>query len=171
MKEIPLTKGCVALVDDEDYEELSKYKWYAWGGIVSRTAYAQRNIKRMDGNTTIFMHRSIVIVPHGMVIDHIDGNGLNNQRSNLRICTRSENMRNQQLHRNNTSGFKGVGWDAKRGFWKASIKIEGRQVHLGTFHDKRKAADAYDNAAELHHGIFARKNNRSTFTDERKGEQ
>jgi hypothetical protein len=106
---IPLTQGKYAIVDAEDYERVSRYKW-----CLSRTGkqlYAQRR----TGGKTIRMHQFIMKPPKGMVVDHIDGNGLNNRRSNLRICTRPENTRNRRRNPNTASGYKGVWHDKKTG--------------------------------------------------------
>lgn len=108
MKKIPLTKGQVALVDDEDYEMVSRYKWYTQD--INKTLYAQRMIvtKGTGKRVTMFMHRLIMNTPQGMDTDHIDRNGLNNQKSNLRICTRTQNLLNRGMLKSNTSGYKGV---------------------------------------------------------------
>ena len=95
MKQIPLTKNKFTLVDDEDYELVNKYNWYFGAG------YARSMEK-------ILMHRLIMKAKKGQMIDHIDGNGLNNQRSNLRFCTHSQNMANKKGFKNTSSKYKGV---------------------------------------------------------------
>jgi len=101
MKKIKLTKKQVALVDDSDYEELNRFKWHARKTV--KTFYAERTFTIGNGKRkNVFMHRYIMQTPKGFDTDHIDGNGLNNQRSNLRVCTRSENLRNQGKKPNNT---------------------------------------------------------------------
>lgn len=97
-KSIPLTRGKIALFDDEDYEELSKYKWFI------TKVYASRH----SGNKTVYMHREIMKTPENMETDHINGDVLDNRRENLRICTRQENARNIRGISSNTSGYKGV---------------------------------------------------------------
>jgi len=141
MKEIPLTQGKVALVDDGDFKSLNSVKWCAVG--IGRTFYAKRSKQR---NKIIFMHRAILSPPKGMVIDHIDGNGLNNQRSNLRIVDVRENSRNR--HHKRSSDFPGVSWDARRKKWQTWIWINGKNIWLGRFNDEISAANAYRNACE-----------------------
>jgi hypothetical protein len=153
MKKIPLTQGKFAIVDDEDFEALLQFKWH-----VNRhrsTWYAVRWI----GSQKIHMHRVITNAPLGMDVDHIDGDGLNNQRSNLRVCSKQENHWNQGLNRNSTSGFKGVVWHKWARKWQAHIRVNGKRLYLGLFNDKTAAARAYNEAATKHFGNFARLNN------------
>ncbi len=155
MKKIPLTRGMFALVDDEDYEELSKYRWCA---VRSRnTYYALRNSHRdVNGKQyNILMHRVIIGTPIGMETDHIDGDGLNNQRYNLRICTKQENQRNRRNPSNNTSGYKGVSFRNRTGRWQARIDINGKTTHLGMFSTPEEAHSAYCEAAKKYYGDFA----------------
>ena len=116
MKEIPLTKGYVALVDDEDYDRIGAYSWCASVEVQSdghRQVYAVGAKYRENGIQKLHrMHRMVVHCPDGFDVDHIDGNGLNNARSNLRICSRSENMQNQRI-RTGSSVFKGVNWQRR----------------------------------------------------------
>jgi hypothetical protein len=146
-KELPLSQGRVAIVDDEDYEYLSQWKWCYNNGYASRglTAAEKRESGRKSGK--VLMHREIMGHPKGMMIDHINGNGVNNQRSNLRICSTEENAKNQRIQRNNTSGFKGVSWIKRDKKWRAVIYYNGKLRILGTFQIKEEAADAYDRAA------------------------
>ena len=144
MAEIELTRGYVAQVDDQDYAALTEYQWQAWVG--SRTVYAIRS-----GH--IKMHRVIMGARPGLEVDHADGDGLNNRKENLRLCTRSENARNQRKTRG-ASQFKGV--SRHHGRWQAKILGPGStRVHLG-YHDiEADAARAYDDAAREHFGEFA----------------
>lgn len=151
MKEIPLTRGMVALVDDEDYLVLSKTRWFALRG--KYTWYAVCNHKE-----NYLMHRYIVGAPIGVHVDHADGNGLNNQRENLRLCDNSRNMQNCRLPVTNTSGFRGVSFDKKNNKWFAYIKNHGRMYYLGRFDDKVEAAKVRDRNAVKLHGEFARLN-------------
>jgi hypothetical protein len=149
---IPLTQGKYAIVDAGDYERVSRYKW-----CLSRTGkqlYAQRR----TGGKTIRMHQFIMNPPKGMVVDHIDGNGLNNRRSNLRICTRPENTRNRRVNPNTSTGFKGVWRDKKTGKCWAQIYFEGKPIRLGSFATAVEAARAYDRKAIELFGQFARLN-------------
>lgn len=157
MKEIQLTKGKVALVDDEVFDYLNQWKWYAKKS--NGNYYAKRNIrinKKYAGH--ILMHRLLMNVEKHLYIDHIDGFSLNNQKNNLRICTHAENMRNKKLHINNTSGFKGVYWHKSTKKWMAFIKINNKQLYLGLFIDPIDAARTYNEAAVKYHGEFANLN-------------
>jgi hypothetical protein len=153
MKEIKLTQDKIALVDDDDFEYINQFKWYA--GKYPNTFYAQRNL----GKVKIRMHREIMKTQLenniGKIIDHIDGNGLNNQKNNLRICTRAENGRNRHTI-NNSSGYLGVSKSGKK--WKPTIKVNKKTIYLGYFKDKKDAAKAYNEAAIKYHGEFARPN-------------
>lgn len=148
--EIPLTQGKVALVDDEDYPEVSRYRWYA--NRYGRRWYAVRNIGRYPHQQAVLLHRFLASPPEGMQVDHKNGDGLDCRRENIRVCTPAENLRNKGLKRTNTSGFKGVQKCGKR--WKATIRA-GRDFNLGHFDDIIDAARAYDAAARVHHGEFA----------------
>lgn len=152
-KEIPLSQGMVALVDDDMYEELMQYKWSA---IRRRyTWYAFRSTQRVDGRqTTILMHRAILQTPKGMLTDHADGNGLNNIRSNLRACTKQQNQQNQRGH-GGSSKYKGVSWSKARKKWHARIETNGKTSHLGYFANEDDAAKSYDVAALRLFGEFA----------------
>jgi hypothetical protein len=156
-KEIPLTRGKIALVDDEDFEELNKYLWSA---IRKRKIfYAIRTVLKADGgHMNIEMHQQILEVSDGLKVDHINGNGLDNRRCNLRPCTNSQNLCNRGRTRNNTSGYKGVSWDKRAHKWEASIGVDGKHKHLGRFDSREDAARAYNEAAKRLHGNFARLN-------------
>lgn len=154
MKHIKLSKGRFAIVDDEDYEWLSQWNWYCGGnGYASRSQYIPKY-----KNKIVYMHREIMKAPSGMECDHINGDPLDNRKSNLRLCTHKQNLASQKRPKNNTSGYKGVIRSSSGKKWKAEIRIENRPVHLGTFEDPTKAAQAYDNAAQKHFGEFARLN-------------
>ena len=157
MKKIKLTKNKIALVDNEDYESLNKYKWYA--SEVKGVFYAKRNVLRSNkGQETILMHRVVLPSPIELDVDHIDNNGLNNQKSNLRVCTRSQNIMNSSLSNKNKSGYKGVSWHKGNNRYMSYIKLEYKQIHLGSFSDPIDAALAYDVAAIKYHGEFAKTN-------------
>jgi hypothetical protein len=104
------------------------------------------------------MGRAILNAPAGMIVDHRDGDGLNNQRENLRLCTHSQNMQNRRLQRNNRSGYKGVYWIKAQGVWAARITVNRVPINLGRFDTAEQAARAYDEAALKYHGEFARLN-------------
>ncbi len=153
MKEIRLTQGKVALVDDEDFEWLSKQKWNAHK--IRETWYATRH--GADGS--FYMHRVIMNAPTDKLVDHIDGNGLNNQKGNLRIASNAENLWNQGRHKNNTSGYKGIYLDKRCNKWAVQIRANRSSPQcMGYFETAEEAARVYDNAAKKLHGKFARLN-------------
>lgn len=156
MKTIPLTQGMFAMVDDEDYEFLNQYKW-----CVSKDRgiyYAQKAINRDGKKTTIKMHQLIIGYAKQYDIDHADGDGLNNQRYNLRVCTHMQNNANQRIPKNNKSGYKGVHWVNKRGKWRAEIKCGVIRKTIGQYSTKEEAAIAYNMAASKLFGQYARPN-------------
>lgn len=158
MKRIPLTRGMFALVDDADYDSMMVHKWSArWG---KSSWYASSNVTVNGQRKGIEMHRLLLGVTDPKThVDHIDSDGLNNQRTNIRLASNAQNQHNARVARkNNTSGFKGVYWNRIGRTWKAQIKIQRRMTHLGTFRDKLEAARAYDAAAIKHFGAFARVN-------------
>ena len=168
MKKIKLTQGKYALVDDEDFEELNKHKWYFQKRSINknsrlkplRIGCAKRGIMSGDKQTQISMHQVIMNTPVGMATDHIDGNQLNNQKSNLRICTFSQNSQNRGRDRDGKSGYKGVTIKT-RGHCKgiiAQIGINGKQKYIGSFSRVIEAAKAYNKEAKKLHGEFARLN-------------
>lgn len=148
---ISLTKGKFAIVDAQDYEWLSKHRWRTHEDR-SGTCYALRGSARK----VIFMHRAIMNPPKGMVVDHIDGNGLNNRRSNLRICSKRQNKYNQRPMKNAGSRFKGVYLaKGKSDQWCAVVRCKGEAFYLGSFDDEIEAARAYDRKAVELFGEFA----------------
>lgn len=140
MKEIQLTQGQVALVDDEDYELLNCFNWHAIKR--NRTFYARREII-INGNKrkSSKMHREIINVPNGLVIDHIDGNGLNNQKFNLRIVTNRQNMQNR--HSPASSKYPGVCWNKEKYKWEASATLNRKHIFLGFYSLEIDAFRAY----------------------------
>lgn len=155
-KTIPLSQGKVALVDDEDFEWLSQWKWYAHAD--RRTYYAVRSTPRDENGryTTVRMHRQILEAPLGIQVDHADSDGLNNQRANIRLCNNAENARNRRKRAQGTSSrFKGVSWSALMGSWRARIRVNSQDYKLGFFTNETEAAQAYNVAALLHYGRFA----------------
>lgn len=157
MKKIPLTQGLFAKIDDSDYVFLNKFKWKA--AKHGKKLYAARNTSRTLNNgkqTSLHMHTVIMGTPKGMETDHIDNDGLNNQRKNLRICTRAQNQRNKGIYKSNTSGFKGVSWHTCKKMWRAIIKVNNKQIHLGEFSNKEDAYKAYCDACIKYHGAFSK---------------
>lgn len=148
----------VALVDDEDFWVLNKYKWHTYKSR-KKYIYAARRMYLAGKRKFVLMHREILCPLNSKdICDHKDGNGLNNQRSNLRLCLNAENVRNQKRRKDNSSGFKGVYWSKVANKWQSYIKFNNKRIHLGLFECKVKAAKAYDMAAKKHHGEFAKLN-------------
>lgn len=155
MKNIVLTKGFKAIVDDDDFEFLNQWSWhYLPSGGSSSSAYAARKPK----STVILMHRLIKKPPPGLVIDHINGDTLDNRKSNLRICTQAQNTANGRGSKNSTSSYKGVSWDTERSRWAACICPGNKKIYLGRFRTQEEAALAYNEAAKDIFGEFARLN-------------
>ena len=147
---IPLTRGLHAIVDADDYEWLMQYKWYAGRPPSQKTFYACRNV---PGRGIMLMHRQIMQPPKGMVVDHINGNGLDNRRCNLRICTQAQNSYNCPSRAGAKSRFRGV---TPRGDkWEAKIQHKGQVYNLGLFDNEIEAAKARDRKAIELFGEYA----------------
>ena len=148
MKEIFLTQGQVALVDDKDFEWLNQFKWQAFkNGYVF---YAKRTLPRGERKSrTFYMHWEIIGKPFkGFETSHQDGNGLNNQRSNLRNGTKRQNLQNRIHGKKKSSQYPGVSWLNLRQKWRAQIVINGVQTHLGLFTNEKEAFEIYCQAVE-----------------------
>lgn len=153
MKTIELTKGHVAFVDDDMYDFLSQWKWRYSNN------YAVRGDRTSGKYKTIWMHRVILaVVNKNIYVDHKDCNTLNNQLSNLRLADKHQNGCNRGNQCNNTSGYKGVSWFKPRKKWRVRIRLRGRQILVGFFADITDAAKAYNEAASVYHGEFAKLN-------------
>lgn len=157
-KNILLTKGQIAVVDDEDFDWINQWKWFA---NENKTGYyAARWIRQGTKRKLQYMHKLILgIKDDGVCGDHKDGNKLNNVRDNLRIATHSENMRNVPVRHNTLTGYKGVKLDKRKGKYMACINVDGKRIFLGYFDYKVAASRAYDRAAIKYHKEFARINN------------
>ncbi len=142
-----------ALVDDCDFDRLNKHKW-----CCTNKGYVVRGRQRLNGGGLILMHRVILNTPEGMESDHKNGRKLDNQRANLRICTKKQNLQNQSLRKDSKSGYKGVCWNKADNKWRSQIRVNGKRKHLGLFTCLVKAAKAYDEAALKYHGKFAKLN-------------
>lgn len=153
MKTIPLTQGLFAVVDDADYDRVAGFRWSA--SKTKTNVYGVRKVRTPAGRTTSqLLHRFILGVTHRKIdVDHIDHDGLNCQRSNLRQCVRGENDGNRRKT-HGSSQYKGVSWSKDKGKWRACITIE-KTVHLGYFTDEMQAALAYDTAARIRFGVMA----------------
>jgi hypothetical protein len=156
-KEIILTQGKVAIVDDDDFEYLNQFNWQATKN--GNTFYARRNFTVSNNKQNkIYMHRLILKPEKNMVIDHLNGDGLDNRKCNLRICTHGENMRNSKIPINNKSGYKGVSLDKNINKFRCRLYVNGQNIHIGYFIDPFDAARAYNAAALKYHGEFAHLN-------------
>lgn len=145
-REIPLTRGAVAIVDDDDYEWLSQWKWCMSG---------QYAASRTSG-VHVYMHRLIMSASPGVGVDHINGEHFDNRRCNLRFATQRENSRNQKRHKRD--GYKGVHWRKDTRKWQAQIMVDYKTVNLGCYTNEEIAATAYDVAARIFFGAFAKTN-------------
>ncbi len=156
MKIIPLSQNRYATIDDEDYELIQQHRWYF------HDRYTKTNV-RVPGTPrrykSVSMHRLIMNAPPGVQVDHRDGNGLNNTRTNLRFATPAQNARNRAACRKNACGFKGVAGIETEGKWAATIHKNGRNIQLGKRSTPQDAARLYNAAAILLYGDFARLNN------------
>jgi len=150
MRKIKLTQGKQAIVDDNDFDELNKYKWYTKHQC--RNYYVVRHHPLNHGRL-IWMHRIIMGDNHGMDIDHINGNGLDNRKINLRFCTRSQNNQNQRMRNKKFKGFS-----KRDNTYQARITVSGKRIYIGSYRSQIGAALAYNIAAKLYFGDFARLN-------------
>lgn len=150
MKTIELTQGKTALVDEEMYEYLTCWDWHYSNGYAKRADWDNGKSK------IIRMHHIILPRKSGYVVDHINGDSLDNRRENLRLVSGAQNSVNKGLQKNSTSGYKGV--NSHQGKWRAYIVKDKKQIHLGVFSDRIEAARAYNEAAMKYHGKYARLN-------------
>lgn len=152
MKLIPLTQNKFAIVDDTDYDWLNQWKWFSLN---------KKYAAKMDKRNMILMHRFIMNVDKPKEIDHIDFNGFNNQRFNLRICSHSENIYHTRRFKNNTSGYKGVrlfNYDGREKQWQAYICPKNKFIHIGYFSTKEEAAIAYNEMAIKYYKKYSQLN-------------
>lgn len=150
MRIINLTKGAVSIIDDDDYEAISAFKWSLWKG-----GYAARKFYFEGVERTLSMHVFIMCPPRDLWIDHINGDGLDNRKSNLRYATNSLNQANRKRLTLNTSGYRGVCFAKDTGKWQAAIKHRQHNYYLGQYDTREQAAIAYDKAAVRLFGQFA----------------
>lgn len=150
MREIKLSETKSAIISENDYIEISKYKW-----LYNKNGYAVRNGERRA--STIYMHRQIMGLEVGnpLLVDHANGNGLDNRRDNLRICSKTQNQQNQKPRHTSVSKYKGVGYYLRDKKWRARIVVNKTDIELGKFEIELDAAKAYDEAAIKYHGEYA----------------
>ena len=148
-KTIELSCGEYSIVDDDDFEKINQYKWY-----VLKCTHSFYAVRRESGRP-LLMHRQIMGLECDKQVDHINHNGLDNRKSNLRIATCSQNQHNRRLQINNKSGYKGVSWTKHKNKWRANIRLNGKDIHLGYYENLIDAALAYDDAAKKYHEDFA----------------
>jgi len=156
MKKIYLTKkGHYTIVDDDDFELFSRWKWdiHPYGYVI-RSEYLGRSGGKSKLRTHR-MHRDIVKCPTGMQVDHINGDKLDNRKSNLRICTNAQNQMNRPGIKNKTSQYKGVSWNKAMKKWEVCISKNNKNIYLGCFSDEKEAALSYDLAAKEIQGDYA----------------
>jgi hypothetical protein len=152
---IELTQGKVSIVGVEDFEQLSKHKWY-----FHKNGYAVRNRKKSDGpgSRCIRMHREILRAPDDLLVDHINGDKLDNRRSNIRLATKSQNECNKGPSSLNGSGYRGVSWSKQKRKWHVRVYLDAKCQHVGFFSNIEEAALAYNEATKKIHGSFSREN-------------
>ena len=150
MKSIKLTQWKYAIVDNDVYERVGKLRWYAWQHPNTGTWYAARSEK----GRRVHLHRAILNAPRNLHVDHINGNGLDNRRSNLRLATTAQNNQNRDKYKNNTTGYKGVSQQRGRRRFRAQIYVNGRAIYLGWYETAIEAALAYDRAVWKYHGPY-----------------
>ena len=156
-KQITLSQKKVALVDDEDFQNLSQWKWYA--SKDGNTFYAARNDRSLFSRKTIVMHRVIMSAPNELQVDHINGNGLDNRKLNLRLVTPHQNNLNKGRSKHNTSGYPGVSWHKGERKWQAYIQVNEKPIFLGKFVLKDDAIKARQEAELIYFGEFTRNQN------------
>ena len=153
-RRIPLTQGKYAIVDPEDFERFNKYKWHAVKS--TNTFYARRTIYVGKKYVSIMMHRELIHPPGYLFVDHINHNGLDNRKANLRLATCAQNTYNRiHLRKCKSSKYKGVSWKKQKMKWIVNVRYNCKNKFIGYFKDEKQAAKAYDKAAKKYHGEFA----------------
>lgn len=148
---VPLTKGYEAVIDAADAATVGQHNWCA--EVRGNAVYAVRS---SSGESIIRMHRWLMGTPTGLVSDHIDTDGLNNRRANLRVATHSQNLKNQRTNSHNASGLKGAFYRPRAKRWQSHIRVDGKTHYLGCFKTPEAAHQAYCEASARFHGAFSR---------------
>lgn len=154
MKRIPLTKGQYALVDDADFDMVNQHSWVYTKHNTNH--YAHTTISEGGRRKTVKMHRMILNAPNGKEVDHKNNNGLDNRRSNIRLCTRSQNQANSNVKSNSLTGIKGVHQRKDNGRWRAHAHRDGKRVWLGHFDTAKEATMAYVTYIKQFDGEFTK---------------
>lgn len=146
-----LYNGNKTMLDDEDYDKLSNYKYYE-----NNRGYAYRNLYENKKVKAVYLHREVINAPSGFNVDHINGNKLDNRKENLRLVTPQQNSFNLRKTQKKTSSlYKGVSWDSKRKGWLSNIRVNQKNAPLGLYKTEESAALAYNEAAKMHFGEYA----------------
>lgn len=151
---VSLTQGYEAIIDADDAHLVESYNWCAQ--VQRNKIYAVRTSRLKSKQHQVRMHRVLMGNPSGFEVDHVDGNGLNNRKINLRKATQSQNQQNSTISKNNTSGFKGVTWSKRSKKWQAQITIDRKYKQIGKFDTPEDAHAAYTKASAELHGEFGR---------------
>lgn len=159
VKEIPLGHGLTATVDDEDFERVGHLRWFLVTQfmVTKSSRYAMRREVRDGKPSTVYLHRRILNAEKGQIVDHINGDGIDCRRSNLRLCTPSQNQANKKRKTRTSSPYKGV-WQRPGGRWTGELTKDFQPIRIGTFDTAEEAAREYDRLARELHGEFARLN-------------
>lgn len=150
--------GFIAIVDDDDFEQINQYKWFLQRGYARRQQHVYLGVNKYE-NVTFSMHRMIMgLTDPKIEVDHINHNKLDNRKCNLRICNRNGNVQNTSSCRNSSSKYIGVCWDKRDKVWIATVKHNGKQVYRAYFKNEVDAAKERDRVASIYHGEFANLN-------------
>lgn len=152
---VPLTNGMFATIDASDLAMVEGYRWHAMPVRKGHGHYAYTSVSVDGKQTTIYMHRLITGAGKGLIVDHVNGDGLDNTQANLRVGTQAQNMANASIRPQNTSGYIGVTWRSDSRNWKAQIQVNGRCISLGSFDTAEEAALARAEHAKSIHGEWA----------------
>ena len=151
---VPLTHGYEAIIDAADVPLVEVKNWYA--SVRLNTSYARSNVTNGTERSHVFIHNFLMGNSKGLFVDHIDGDGLNNRRCNMRFATHAQNMRNARIRCDSTTGFKGTNFHKQSGKWMARIRVNDKSNYLGLFTSPEEAHAAYCAASEKYHGEFGR---------------